>query len=150
MKKPLRIISGGQTGADQGGLEAAFLLAIKTGGTAPHTYRTEAGPNPELLKEKYGLKESPRWDYPPRTRKNAEDSDATVWIGDTDSAGYRCTEQAVTDYQDINMLVNPTAKELAEWVDTWEIQVLNIAGNRESKNPGIYQKTLNIVLEAFK
>jgi hypothetical protein len=38
---PNIIISGGQTGADQGGLFAAEILKIKTGGYAPKGYRTE-------------------------------------------------------------------------------------------------------------
>jgi len=37
------VISGGQTGADRGGLIAAKELGIPTGGTAPLGYKTEAG-----------------------------------------------------------------------------------------------------------
>lgn len=44
---PLRwIISGGQTGADQGGLDAGKALGLKTGGLMPKGWRTEAGPRP--------------------------------------------------------------------------------------------------------
>lgn len=39
-----KIISGGQTGADQGGLRAGRLLHLETGGTAPHNWMTEQGP----------------------------------------------------------------------------------------------------------
>jgi hypothetical protein len=38
---PNKIISGGQTGADQGGLEGARLLGIQTGGTAPYNWMTD-------------------------------------------------------------------------------------------------------------
>lgn len=51
-----KIISGGQTGADEGGLEGARLLGIPTGGTAPKGYRTENGPN-LTLRDTYGLVE---------------------------------------------------------------------------------------------
>ncbi len=47
--KVVRIISGGQTGADRAGLEAGKLLGVATGGTAPANFLTENGmcwPNP--------------------------------------------------------------------------------------------------------
>ena len=43
-----KIISGGQTGADQIGLEVALSLGIPTGGTAPKGFITETGPNYKL------------------------------------------------------------------------------------------------------
>lgn len=45
--RPVRIISGGQTGADQGALVAAKQLGIETGGWTPRGFLTEAGPCPE-------------------------------------------------------------------------------------------------------
>ncbi len=52
--KVVRIISGGQTGADRAGLEAGKLLGVATGGTAPANFLTENGmcwptPFPSLL-----------------------------------------------------------------------------------------------------
>jgi hypothetical protein len=41
--KVVRIISGGQTGADRAGLEAGRLLGVATGGTAPNNFLTEQG-----------------------------------------------------------------------------------------------------------
>jgi hypothetical protein len=38
------VISGGQTGADQGGLRATRACGIPTGGWAPRGWLTEAGP----------------------------------------------------------------------------------------------------------
>jgi hypothetical protein len=49
-----KIISGGQTGADIAGLDAAVLLHIPTGGTVMKGFKTESGPNFELG-YKYGL-----------------------------------------------------------------------------------------------
>ena len=43
-----KVISGGQTGADQGGLMAAWERGIATGGAVPFEYRTNLGPNPIL------------------------------------------------------------------------------------------------------
>jgi hypothetical protein len=51
------VISGGQTGADQGGLRAARACGIPTWGWAPRDWLTEAGPAPWL--EEWGLAECP-------------------------------------------------------------------------------------------
>lgn len=141
-----KIISGGQTGADQGGLEGAYSLGIATGGTAPKLYRTETGCNPELLRDKYGLKESPFWTYPPRTKANAEEAEATIWVGNIGSAGYWCTKKAVGNRI---WLENPTAEKLAMMVEANQIEILNVAGNRESTNPGIFERTKLLIIEAF-
>jgi hypothetical protein len=43
-----KVISGGQTGADQAGWRAARAFGIPTGGWMPLEFRTERGPCPEL------------------------------------------------------------------------------------------------------
>ncbi|KKL28978.1 hypothetical protein LCGC14_2369790, partial [marine sediment metagenome] len=78
--KLLKVISGGQTGADQGGLEAGKELGLETGGTAPLGWKTEDGPQPELLKG-FGLRECTQPGYPVRTRRNVLTSDGTVIFG---------------------------------------------------------------------
>jgi Circularly permutated YpsA SLOG family len=50
-----RIITGGQTGADQGGLRAARAAGIATGGFAPKGWATETGAAPWLAE--FGLVE---------------------------------------------------------------------------------------------
>lgn len=147
--RPQKIISGGQTGADQGGLEAGRLLGIPTGGTAPVGFITDDGPNFELIS--YGLVPGPPDPriYPLRTRKNVGDSDGTVWFGNTKSPGGRLTIHT-TLLLNKHLLINPTPKELSDWVYQKNIKVLNVAGNRERKNPGITQQVINILLEAFK
>lgn len=52
--RPHQLISGGQTGADQGALSAAFGLGIPVGGWMPLGYQTELGPQPNIA-ELYGL-----------------------------------------------------------------------------------------------
>jgi len=143
-----QIISGGQTGADQGFLEGARRVGIATGGTAPKLYRTEKGTEPDLLKA-YGLVESPFWTYPPRTEENVMNANGTVWMGRTSSPGYQLTyKMCVKNYRK-PWIENPSAIALAEFVDHYKIEVLNGAGNRESKNPGIYQLTIDLVIATF-
>lgn len=147
--KPVKIISGGQTGGDQGGLEAGRDLGIKTGGTAPCGWLTETGPDPDLLKY-YGLVEGPEDSskYKIRTRKNVEDSDGTIWFGDPGSPGGRLTLSLCRELGKPSV-INPSSKGLRNWTDWNEIKVLNVAGNRESKNPGIHKRTRDTIVEAF-
>jgi hypothetical protein len=146
---PNKIISGGQTGADQGGLEAGKILGIVTGGTAPPGFITEDGPQPLLLK-RYGLMEGvpdPRT-YPKRTIKNVADSDGTVWFGNSGSPGGRLTLGTCRSLGK-PVLINPTSEVLSKWVEEFKISVLNVAGNRERTNPGITDWTIKTIVEAF-
>ena len=47
----LKIISGGQSGADQAGWRAARRLGLPTGGWMPRGFLTEDGPRPEFARE---------------------------------------------------------------------------------------------------
>jgi len=78
----IRIISGGQTGADQAGLEA---------GWAPKGFRTESGLNLKL-RDTYNLAEHASWEYPPRTELNVIQSDTTLIFGRSDSPGTKFTK----------------------------------------------------------
>src|SRR4051794_28964361 len=88
-----RVVSGGQSGADQGAWRAARDCGIPTGGWMPANFLTEDGPRPEFA-ELYGAVELASVNYPARTRANARDSDATLWFGDPDSPGGRTTLDA--------------------------------------------------------
>jgi Circularly permutated YpsA SLOG family len=55
---PERVITGGQTGADQAGLRAAKAFGIATGGFMPRGFLTEDGPRPDFS-ELYGAVECP-------------------------------------------------------------------------------------------
>ena len=142
-----KIISGGQTGADQGGLEGARLLGIATSGIAPRGYKTEKGQEADLLAS-YGLVEHPSEEYAPRTRMNAKMGDGTVWFGRISSPGYWCTKRAALVYGKL-WLENPTPQELSQFVHDRGIEVLNVAGNRESKNPGLYIRVRDTIIHAF-
>lgn len=146
--KPKKIISGGQTGADQGALVAARQLGIETGGWMPLGARTEAGCCPALL-ELYGLKEDSSPEYPPRTRKNVRDSDATAWFGTLKSAGHHCTKKACDEYERPFKVIR-SPEQLQRFVAEFNVEVLNCAGNRQSTNRGIHRWTAELIIEAFK
>lgn len=144
--RPAKIISGGQTGADMGGLLAARDLGIPTGGVAPKGYRTERGPQP-LLKD-LGLTESPYASYQGRTADNVEAADGTVLFGNLRSPGSALTAK-LCKQAGKPWIENPTVQELRTFIINEQVQVLNVAGNRESKNPGIQAGVREILVEAF-
>jgi len=126
-----KVISGGQTGIDQIGLQCARMVKLETGGTAPKNFRTENGSKYEL-RDIYGLKEHSDWRYGPRTECNVEDSDGTVLFGDMSSQGSVLTLSLLKKHNKPR-IKNPTFFELKKFIDDNSIEVLNVAGNRGSK-----------------
>ena len=137
------LISGGQTGADQGALSAGAYLGVKTGGWVPKGWKTDEGPAPWLAD--FGCQEHGSAQYAPRTIANVRWADATIWFGDPDSAGGRLTLDTVRDERQPYRIF-PSAKTIQQDVAAMiqdflaeypEIKRLNVAGNRESTSPGI-------------
>jgi hypothetical protein len=152
-----RVISGGQTGVDQAAWRAARRAGIPTGGWMPKGYRTEGICRPEFAEE-YGAKQADSPEYPPRTRLNVRDSDATLWFG-ADSAGRKCTIGACVsqgkpwlDVCDSGGEVVWSAEATARWIDGLGFfgVVLNVAGSRESKAPGIGAWVECYLVEVFR
>jgi hypothetical protein len=144
-----KIISGGQTGADYGALVGAKLSGVETGGTAPKWYRTENGPN-LVLRDVFGLVEHESTEYPPRTECNAKEADLTVWLGNLPTPGYTCTVKFVRRYKKAFQVVDKDWQErhvsfLAGVISSHNFKVINFAGNRESKNPGLQERTCDFV-----
>ena len=153
------VISGCQTGTDQGALAAARELGLATGGWVPRGFRTEAGPRPDLA-ALYGLKEHWSPSYPPRTRLNVASSDATLIFGDDRSPGClltaRCCRELGRPYHRCPWypltLLKPE-HHLAEFLEFLELNrtgMLNVAGNREETNPGIFEATRTFLLIALR
>jgi hypothetical protein len=150
MIRPDKIISGGQTGADQGALAAAKELGIPTGGWMPRGFLTELGPNPSL-EDLYGMQEHPSANYPPRTRQNVFDADGTIWISAENappSRGKMATYREVERYAK-PFLNNPTPQILLGWMAQWDIRILNVAGPRASHDPMAHQRAATLILTAF-
>jgi hypothetical protein len=156
----LRIISGGQTGADQGGLLAARELDIPSGGTAPKDWWTETGAEEQLLRS-FGLTECSEPGYDVRTRKNVLDSDGTMLLGSYATGGSAMTAKVANEAgkpffhvpfpcaADQKNLEVVTA-EFRQWLTRFQIRVLNVAGNRESQNPGLQEFTRRFLVSALR
>lgn len=151
------ICSGGQTGADQGGLLAAEILGIKTGGVVPKGFLTETGPKPELG-TRFGLTESKSKDYTVRTRENVVLGDGTVIFGYL-SGGSKLTQKIcehfsrpyffITSLPDSTSGMAALIMKFRVWIKSEEIKALNVAGNRESKNKGIEAKVTKFLVGAL-
>ena len=151
-----KIISGGQTGADQGGLAGARELGIATGGTAPQGWWTENGSDRELL-HSFGLTECLEPGYDARTKKNVLDADGTALFGSYATGGSALTAKIANESGkpffhipfpagEGREALAKTAADFCEWLRRFQIRVLNIAGNRESQNPGVHEFTRKFLI----
>ena len=142
---PIRIVSGGQTGADRGALDAAIDLGLPCGGHAPLGWRAEDGTIPDRYRTY--LQQAATADWKARTVLNIEHSDATLIFSQARHlTGGSAFTQAEAKRQGKPMrhvvLRGFSWEEVARvdfwvWIDAHQVRVLNVAGPRESKDPGI-------------
>jgi predicted Rossmann-fold nucleotide-binding protein len=78
-----KFISGGQTGVDRAGLDAAMEAGIPVGGYCPKDRLAEDGTIPI----RYPLTELTGGGYPARTEKNVMESDGTLSLNDGTLSG---------------------------------------------------------------
>jgi hypothetical protein len=144
-----KIISGGQTGADQAALDAAIKLGIPHGGWIPKGRLTENGPLPE----KYDLTEMPVTSYALRTEQNVLDSNGTLIVSHgklTEGSDYT-RKMALKHHRPclhINLNKTPAFKAaslIKSWIKDNTIEILNVAGPRESKDHLIYQDVSKLI-----
>ena len=149
-----KIISGGQTGADQAALDVAIKHGIPHGGWIPKGRKTEDG----ILPEKYHLQEMPTASYPKRTEKNILDSDGTlIFSRGKLTGGSALTRKLAKQHGrpwlhiDLEKVEETEAVQIiAGWIDKNGIQVLNVAGPRASKDPGIHDIVMQILENVLK
>ncbi|HYA86788.1 MAG TPA: putative molybdenum carrier protein [Nitrospirota bacterium] len=152
----MKIISGGQTGADRAALDVAIELGLAYGGSIPKGRLAEDGP---IDAQKYPkLTELESEEYLVRTKKNAQDADTTLVITDGAlSGGTRATiefaKKMGKNYLWINLKEVTREEAIAkiiEWLNKQKPIVLNVAGPRESGAPGIYSKVHGILMAVFQ
>ena len=156
-----KVISGGQTGVDQGALRAAAKAGIPTGGWAPAGWLTEKGPAPWL--KALGLACYPEPGYPARTRANVLEADLTVILtygpltGGSLLTAELCREKGGTCWLgvDLKKMKELKPKDLEGWRRflanrLCRYDVVNFAGTRESKHPGVAALTEYFLLPALE
>jgi Circularly permutated YpsA SLOG family len=152
----MKIISGAQTGVDRAALDVALKHGIQCGGWCPAGRLDEFGRIPDY----YPVQELKAAGFPERTLQNVKDSDGTVVIypvelcGGTEQTVYFCLESKrpheLIDASKIS--AEGAAKLIGDFVDKNKINILNVAGPRESEWPGGYgyaSRALDIFLTAL-
>lgn len=148
------IRSGGQTGADRGGLDAAREAGLPICGWCPKGGLAEDLPEPPGVRALYPeLRETPTASYVPRTAWNVRDAHATLVVAPAGLEPRSGTEMTVRFASSLArpFLVVAGTDDLPK-VRTWVAGLgrgitLNVAGPRESKLPGTYATARRIVSE---
>ncbi len=162
-----KIVSGGQTGADRGGLDAAIHCELPQGGWCPKGRKAEDGSIPL----DYHLTEMASAEYLPRTQANVIDSDATVILtygpmsgGSLQTATY--AHHLAKPYLDVDLLITTRRKaveEIVRWLagdaelNDYDEYIakppsacsLNVAGSRESRAPGLQEAVFRLLVDVL-
>jgi hypothetical protein len=134
-----KLLTGGQTGVDRAALDVALALGLPIGGWCPKGRRAEDG----VIHDRYPLLETPERNYQARTRRNIEDADGTLILnrGKLDGGTALTADLARQIGKPCLVVALEKGIEPAtfrDWLAANTITVLNVAGPRESKRPGVY------------
>ena len=156
----LKIVSGGQTGVDRGGLLAAMDLGLAWGGWAPKGWRAEDGAIPVLYRT--NMQEHASANYLGRTRRNVVDSHATLIVtnayplsGGTLKTRFFC-EEALRSHFVVSLCETDAVGKVQRWLEQFFAQkhpmpfALNVAGPRESKASGIQKRTRKFLVDVLQ
>lgn len=140
--RQVKIISGGQTGVDRAALDVALKHGIDCDGWCPAGRLDEFGRIPDH----YPVHELEVGGFTERTLQNVKDSDGTIAIYSAKPGGG--TEQTVrfcVEQQRRHQLIDASkisdedaAKLISDFVRTHKIDILNVAGPRQSEWPEGY------------
>jgi predicted Rossmann fold nucleotide-binding protein DprA/Smf involved in DNA uptake len=151
MLNRLKIVSGGQTGVDRAALDVAMQHGMACGGWCPKGRRAEDG----RIDSHYPLTETPERSYSQRTEWNVRDSDATLIITREMplSGGTAFTFETAQHCGKPVLVVDLTCADMdsvSKWLLDHSVKTLNIAGPRESKQPGIYSESKDFLLQLLQ
>jgi hypothetical protein len=148
-----RIISGGQSGADRAGLDAAIATGLPYGGWCPKDGWAEDYPTPPgLLRDYPQLLPTDSADRGVRTRRNVRDSDATLVVRGVqiESTGTDLAVLTALERERPLLTTRGDTEEVVAWLEKlgWGV-TLNVAGPRESEQPGVYAATLSLLRDVL-
>ena len=150
-----KIVSGGQTGADQGALAACLQKKFPYGGWVPKGRRTEKGKVPARYRK---MRQHWSRHYPPRTEKNVVDSDGTVIFayGKPDGGSLLTIDFAKQHGKpwlavDLKLPQEVAVAKVVRWAkrNLPDAAVLNVAGSRRSKAAGIHRAVKQVMVEVL-
>jgi hypothetical protein len=148
----MKIISGGQTGVDRAALDVALKHGIECGGWCPAGRLDELGRIPD----RYPVKELEEGSFAERTLRNVKDSAGTtiIYFG-RPRGGSEFTVECCKQWRRPHKLIDAAkistedaAQTIVDFVREGKIDILNVAGPRQSEWPGGYDYAAR-ALECF-
>ncbi len=131
------IISGGQTGVDRAALDVAIKWGLPYRGWCPAGRWAEDGE----ISERYLLRVTPESNPAQRTVWNVQESDGVLILGGIeDSEGTRLARKTAEGLKRpvYHAALRIPVELVIQWVQDLESGIVNVAGPRESEQPGIY------------
>jgi hypothetical protein len=150
----MRIVSGGQTGADRAALDVALELGLESGGWVPLGRQAEDG----TIRDCYpNMREADSAHPAVRTEMNVRDSDATVIISHGVLVGGTALTESLARrfgkpllHLDLDRISEEDASStLRDWLGRQLPEKLNVAGARESEDPSIHAATKRVLSTAL-
>ena len=152
MGKIVKLISGGQSGADRGAMDAARSCGVAVGGWCPAGGWAEDLPEPPGVRALYPqMVETPLSDVAQRTEWNIRDSTCCIVLNTATRGtsrgtdfGYECYEKYGTPYFEIVVGGPESIESQVKRACTWlrhlddDAIVVGVGGPRASEYPGIY------------
>ncbi|MEH2087026.1 putative molybdenum carrier protein [Nostoc sp.] len=146
----LWVVTGGQTGVDRAALDTALSLLLPVRGWCPKGRLAEDGKIPPV----YPLQETTSTDYALRTEWNVRDSDGTLVLAyGSLEGGTKLTADLAHKYDRPVLIINALsfsendAARFWSWIQKHNIRILNVAGPRESSQPGVIYNRARYVLK---
>ncbi len=129
----------------------AIELEIPCGGWCPRGRLAEDG----TVSDRYPLQETGSAEYAERTERNVIDSDGTLIIATRPLTGGTALTVELAHGSDkpcfiVDLMETPDVGTIVTWLQHQQIEILNIAGPRESKHPGIYEETRHFLRQLFR
>lgn len=139
---------------DRAALEWALANHVSHGGWCPRGRKAEDG----IIPSRFQLGETEDEEYSDRTERNVRDSDGTVIISASAelSGGTAETAKFVKQFAKPLLQLISSAKadeaalELGHFINQYGIEVLNVAGPRQSEEPGIGEFVKEVLTQALK
>ena len=159
MSRIIEILSGGQSGADRGAMDAARAFGITVGGWCPAGGWAEDLPDPPGVRALYPqMVETPLSDVAQRTEWNIRDSSCCIVLNTTTRGtshgtdiGYAFYEKYGTPHFEIILDGEETVDEqigrALDWLESLddEDMVVSFGGPRASEYPNIYDIAFRVV-----